>query len=123
MVARTVRDREVGGSNPLAPTTTFVLMTTSTSDSVILCQRFILSGKVQGVGFRYFILQEAFRLGVKGAVRNLRDGRVECVAQAKRIVLREFEARLNEGPPLGNVLSIEIQALIPGEYVDFSIEV
>ena len=77
MVARTVRDREVGGSNPLAPTMTVVLMTTTTSDSVILCEQFILSGKVQGVGFRYFALREAFRLGVRGSVRNLSDGRVE----------------------------------------------
>ena len=123
MVARTVRDREVGGSNPLAPTMTVVLMTTTTSDSVILCEQFILSGKVQGVGFRYFALREAFRLGVRGSVRNLSDGRVECVAKAKPSVLREFEARLNEGPPLGNVLSIEVQALIPGDYDDFSIEV
>ena len=75
------------------------------------------------MGFRYFILHEAFRLGVKGSVRNLSDGRVKCVAQAEQIVLREFEARLNEGPPSGNVSSIEIQVLIPGDYVDFSIEV
>jgi len=56
---------------------TVVLMTTTTSDSVILCEQFILSGKVQGVGFRYFALREAFRLGVRGSVRNLSDGRVE----------------------------------------------
>ena len=98
-------------------------MTTFDCDSTIACERLILSGRVQGVGFRYFVFREAARLGVTGWVRNLEDGRVECLAQASGAILRTFEISLNEGPPLGQVESIQIQSLPPGAYVEFSIEV
>ncbi len=59
---------------------------------------YIVSGRVQGVGFRYFTLEVAGRLGVRGWVRNLSDGRVEAYAVASEDQLDAFELRLREGP-------------------------
>ncbi len=50
----------------------------------------LYSGRVQGVGFRYTVRQIAGRLGITGWVRNLRDGRVEAVAEADEAVLSQF---------------------------------
>lgn len=54
------------------------------------------SGKVQGVGFRYKAVDLAESLGVTGWVKNLRDGRVEIVAEAEDALLREFLDKLKK---------------------------
>lgn len=54
------------------------------------------SGRVQGVGFRFTAEDMARELGVVGWVRNLRDGRVELVAEAEEEVLRDFLGRINQ---------------------------
>lgn len=56
-------------------------------------------GRVQGVGFRYFVLREAEYLDLDGFVANERDGSVHVVAEGPGEVLDELEARLREGPP------------------------
>ena len=56
-------------------------------------------GRVQGVGFRYFVLREAEHLGLDGFVANERDGSVHVVAEGPGGVLEELLARLSEGPP------------------------
>lgn len=56
-------------------------------------------GRVQGVGFRYFVLREAEWLELDGFVANERDGSVHVVAEGPGEVLDELLARLNEGPP------------------------
>ncbi|MHB8958234.1 MAG: acylphosphatase [Candidatus Limnocylindrales bacterium] len=56
-------------------------------------------GRVQGVGFRYFVLREAEYLDLDGFVANERDGSVHVVAEGPSEVLDELLARLNEGPP------------------------
>jgi acylphosphatase len=60
--------------------------------------RFLVSGIVQGVGFRFFTARAARGLGIRGFVRNLPDGRVEVVAAGTRDALLEFEAILRRGP-------------------------
>lgn len=54
------------------------------------------TGRVQGVGFRYTSEDIARDLGVCGWVKNLRDGRVEVVAEAEEDILRDFLAKINQ---------------------------
>ncbi len=77
--------------------------------------RYLVDGRVQGVGYRYFVLHEARHLGVSGQARNLPDGRVEVVAEAAEEVLADFEARLREGPAFASVAGVErTQVPAPG---------
>lgn len=65
--------------------------------------RWLLGGRVQGVGFRAFTRREAAALGVRGTVRNLPDGRVEIYAAADPEVLERFRERVSSGPSFGRV--------------------
>jgi acylphosphatase len=60
-------------------------------------------GRVQGVGFRYFILTEAMDLGLDGWVANTAEGAVRCVAEGPRDVLQALLERLREGPAAARV--------------------
>lgn len=60
--------------------------------------RFRITGRVQGVGYRYFALTEANALGIAGYAKNLADGSVEVVAEGAPGAMQAFEARLREGP-------------------------
>ena len=76
-------------------------------------QRFLVTGRGQGVGYRYFALQEARRLGLTGFARNLPDGRVEVVAEGGDAALSDFESKLREGPSFSQVANVEKAALEP----------
>ncbi|CAN5522081.1 acylphosphatase [soil metagenome] len=67
---------------------------------------FIVGGKVQGVGFRRFVLHAANSLNLKGFVTNLEDGTIECVAQGDVSGLTEFETLLRQGPRFALVNSV-----------------
>lgn len=84
--------------------------------------RYIIMGRVQGVGFRYATLDAARSLGVRGTVRNLTNGSVEVIAQATDEQLTAFEAFLDEGPTWSRVESVR-KTPIPGsaEHADFRI--
>jgi acylphosphatase len=69
--------------------------------------RYFVSGRVQGVGYRYFVLREAEALGIAGFARNLPDGRVEVIAEGEDEALRRFEALLREGPAFATVTAVE----------------
>jgi acylphosphatase len=69
-------------------------------------KRFVVSGLVQGVGFRYFTQGVAERLNLHGYVRNLRDGRVEAYAIGTPKQLAEFGAELQRGPGAANVMMV-----------------
>ena len=69
--------------------------------------RYLITGRVQGVGYRYFALREAQELGVAGFARNLPDGRVEVVAEGADQALADFEARLREGPSFAQVEGLD----------------
>ncbi len=79
------------------------------------CWKFLISGVVQGVGYRWFARGEAERLGVQADARNLPDGTVEVRAQAPADLLEKFKARLREGPALARVDRIEIAKLKPND--------
>lgn len=69
--------------------------------------RFIVSGRVQGVGFRWFVMREATRLDLAGSVRNLPDGTVEVVARGPVEALGLLESALRHGPPAAHVQSVD----------------
>jgi len=73
--------------------------------------RYVVAGRVQGVGYRYFVLRQAEALGVSGYARNRADGSVEVVAEGEDVVLADFEARLREGPSFAEVANVEREAI------------
>jgi acylphosphatase len=66
-----------------------------------------VTGRVQGVGFRWWTRSLAVRLGVTGTVRNLSDGTVAVHARGTDDQLRQLEAHLREGPPGARVSSVD----------------
>ena len=70
------------------------------------CRRWTLTGRVQGVGFRWFALKEAQAMGIRGWVANTADGAVEVVGLATPETLDLFEATLAKGPPSSRVTRI-----------------
>jgi acylphosphatase len=64
------------------------------------------SGRVQGVFYRMFVLQEASGLGLCGRVRNLHDGRVSVVAEGERKKLEQLVKQLHRGPPGAHVADV-----------------
>ncbi len=70
-------------------------------------RRFLVRGRVQGVGFRWFVEREAHMLGLAGWVRNNSDGAVEVLAQGTREQLSALRARLQEGPRAARVDDVE----------------
>ena len=63
----------------------------------------VIQGRVQGVGFRYFVLRRAEILGLTGWVRNLPNGDVEAEAEGPREALQGLIERVREGPPAARV--------------------
>ncbi len=82
--------------------------------------RVVVSGRVQGVGFRAFVVREAARWGVTGQVRNRPDGCVEADAHGPRAALDGFVAALGQGPRAARVESVQTQwydrAEPPGDF-------
>ena len=70
-------------------------------------RRFVVRGRVQGVGFRWFVEREAHQLAIAGWVRNNSDGSVEVLAMGTREQLFGFRSRLREGPRAARVDDIE----------------
>jgi acylphosphatase len=70
-------------------------------------RRFVVRGRVQGVGFRWFVEREAHILGVAGWVRNNADGSVEVLAMGTREQLMGLRSRLREGPRAARVDAVE----------------
>jgi len=67
----------------------------------------VVRGRVQGVGFRYFVMREARALGLSGWVRNQHDGSVEVEAEGRRDPLDALVERLRRGPPGARVAGVE----------------
>ncbi|PYX00952.1 MAG: acylphosphatase [Acidobacteria bacterium] len=72
-----------------------------------LARRFIVRGRVQGVGFRWFVEREAHVLGISGWVRNNSDGSVEVLGQGSRDQLLGLRLRLRQGPRAARVDDVE----------------
>jgi acylphosphatase len=82
-----------------------------------------VTGRVQGVGFRWSAVREARLLGVRGRVRNADDGSVEVEAEGAPAALERFLAWLRRGPAGAYVDDVEVQPVPPGGTCgDFDVE-
>jgi acylphosphatase len=81
------------------------------------CRRWTITGRVQGVGFRWFALKEAQAMGVMGWVANTADGAVEAVGLATPETLDLFQAALAKGPPSSRVTRI-VTENVPHDFVE-----
>jgi len=69
--------------------------------------RFIVHGRVQGVGFRWFVWKAADRLGLRGTAQNLPDGSVEVLVEGSDEALQQLELALGRGPAMAQVARVE----------------
>jgi acylphosphatase len=76
-------------------------------------RRYVITGRVQGVGYRFFALDAGRREGLLGHVRNLADGRVEVEAEGDAEALTRFEAALWRGPSRARIDAIAVDELTP----------
>ncbi|HZI93506.1 MAG TPA: acylphosphatase [Patescibacteria group bacterium] len=81
-------------------------------------RRIVVSGRVQGVGFRWFVIEAARKLHLTGWARNLSDGAVEVVAQGTREALDALAAKLAVGPGMARVESVESSRAEPDRGLD-----
>src|SRR5205807_2496692 len=79
----------------------------SSGEKMAEARRFVVRGRVQGVGFRWFVEHEAHVLGIAGWVRNKPDGSVEVLAMGSRDQLAGLRSRLREGPRAARVDDVE----------------
>jgi len=83
----------------------------------------IVSGRVQGVCYRAFVLEKAQELNIKGYTRNLMNGDVEIIAVGEESILEIFINLLQKGPSMARVDIIETSEIIIGEgFSDFRIK-
>ena len=73
-----------------------------------IARRFVISGRVQGVGFRWFARDAAMREGVAGWVTNLPDGRVEAFVEGDEEAVTRVERALRAGPPGARVQRVTV---------------
>ncbi len=81
---------------------------------MVVARRFLIAGRVQGVGFRFFVQDHASVEGVHGYVRNLDDGRVETVLEGDEEAVTRMERALWRGPAGARVESIDVDTVTPG---------
>jgi acylphosphatase len=81
-----------------------------------VARRYLIGGRVQGVGFRYFTEDAARREGVRGWVRNLPDGRVEAAADGEADSVDRFEHAIRHGPRGARVDTFDVFDDVPGDH-------
>ena len=88
---------------------------------VQVARRFVISGMVQGVGYRAFAERSARQIGVTGWARNQDDGGVEVHANGTVEQLDDFEARLRQGPRWAQVRAVEVSEAAVSHQTGFQI--
>jgi acylphosphatase len=90
---------------------------------MIVAKRFLISGRVQGVGFRYYVQDHAAVEGVHGYVRNLSDGRVEVLVEGDDESVLRVERALRRGPSGARVDDVVVETAVPsGRATGFSVK-
>ena len=82
------------------------LMSSQPEDTLTVNRK--ITGKVQGVGFRYFVLRQAQELGINGWVSNKPNGDVEALAQGEKEGLDHFIAKVKQGPAFSSVEDVSL---------------
>jgi len=88
---------------------------------MIVARRYLVRGRVQGVGFRYFAEERARLEGIGGFVRNLPDGRVEVVAEGDAEAVTRFERAIRHGPSGARVDDVGTEQAEPSGLLTFSV--
>lgn len=88
-----------------------------------IAKRFVIRGRVQGVGFRFFVEKHAQRLGLRGYAKNLSDGTVEVVAAGKPALVDELAGHLQQGPRLAYVAGVHHEEAPLSDYDAFRVRV
>jgi acylphosphatase len=89
---------------------------------MLVARRFRVSGRVQGVGFRFFAHEAARVEGVSGWVANLDDGRVDILIEGDAEAVERVERKIRRGPPAARVEGVEVRDEAPsGRYTGFEI--
>lgn len=83
---------------------------------------YIISGKVQGVGYRFCVGYKLEKLEVKGLIRNLDSGDVEIYLQVKEEKIKDCERYIKLGSPYGKVINIKKEVIDTKEFSKFNIE-
>ncbi|MCB9358537.1 acylphosphatase [Candidatus Woesearchaeota archaeon] len=81
----------------------------------------MVEGRVQGVGYRYFVRSKAFKYNIRGTVQNTKDKKVEIYCQGEDDRIEMFIMELYKGPPLAMILKMDINNSINEEFSDFRI--
>jgi acylphosphatase len=89
----------------------------------VIARRYVIRGRVQGVGFRFFVEKHAQRIGLRGYAKNLSDGTVEVIAAGDAAALSELEGLLHQGPRLALVAGVECHDAPMGDYSQFRVRV
>ena len=88
----------------------------------MVAKSFIVTGRVQGVGFRWYVQRRAKSLELTGWVRNLPDGTVEVLAEGPEAALASLESLLEKGPAGSMVKEVQSRlAEVSGRFYDFDI--
>jgi acylphosphatase len=89
----------------------------------IIRVRAVVSGRVQGVGFRFFVIDAARSLNIKGWVRNLHTGEVEAVLEGEERAVHLMIQQLKTGPRLSRVQDVGVfeEVTVPGEFAGFDV--
>jgi acylphosphatase len=84
-------------------------MSSSKTSIETIARRVLVSGKVQGVGFRYALAERARNLNIQGWCRNLPDGRLEAWLQGAKAAMMEILEWIEQGPPQSVVEHVDIE--------------
>lgn len=83
----------------------------------------VVNGLVQGVGFRYFVVREAQKLGLKGYTQNLYSGEVFTIVEGEKAIVEEMVKKLRVGPMHASVKTCKVDWQEPkNEFTEFEVK-